>query len=825
MRIPVLVAALILGLLVPMTSVNAQEPTMPPLPTPLPPVPMPDVWPASVRIGLYRVAVTVVDQIATTHVEQVFANDGSIPAEGTYLFPIPEQAAIDEFNMVVDGQQVEGQIMDRHEARVIYDSIVRQQRDPALLEYVGRDLFQASIFPIPPGGQRTIELTYSQVLPMDAGLIHYRYPLRVNPFIGEMSGVRYTTPIGQLAISMNIRSTTPLKAIYSPSHDVAVLREDDFAAQIGYEENNVTPTTDFDLFYSVDAGEIGASLVSHKPAGEDGYFLLLVAPKVEVDPEDVVARDILLVVDTSGSMDGPKIQQARNALQHVLGKLNPDDRFNIINFSTGVHQFERGPQPISQVEAAQRFVAGLEAVGGTDINRVLLETLAQVDPERPTVVIFLTDGLPTEGEVNVPRILDNVRQNTKDNVQIFAFGVGDDVNTLLLDSISRENSGTSAYVRPNQAIDEVVSAFYAEVATPVLSNLAFDFGKLHAEDVYPYPLPDLFAGSQLVLTGRYRTGGPVQIGLTGMVNGQPKAFMFDDLTLRTEKGEPYIARLWATRKIGHLLNEIRLHGQNRELVDEIVSLATRHGIATPFTSFFVPEPEQPVAAPPWDQGMGGAAPLPTMSPAPGRVEEVLKQVEASAKALMEMPSAPATGASAVQESIARRALSAADTLAATGEGTQGLRHALDKAFAHQAGLWVDTTYRDVLPKQELAFGSEAYFDFLVEHPEWSPYLAVSSSLIVVLDGTAYVITDSGEPSSQVPAVDTASVPDETAALTPELPATLETVTVTPSPEAVVIQPTQPSSAGQAPFCSAPAFGVGLLLLPAVLLRRRTGPSS
>jgi Ca-activated chloride channel family protein len=776
-----------------------------------------------VRVSLYRVEVTIVDQIATTHVEQVFANDGPVPAEGTYLFPIPEQAAIDEFNMIVDGQKVEGQIMGKQEARAIYDSIVRRQRDPALLEYVGHDLFQARVFPIPPGGQRTIELTYSQVLPMDGSLIHYHYPLRFNPFVGETAGVRFAAPIGQLAIGMDIRSTAPLKAIYSPSHDVVVAREGDYAARVGYEENNVTPTTDFDLFYSVDEDEVGASLVSYKPASEDGYFLLLVAPSVEVDPSDVVARDILLVLDTSGSMDGPKLQQARDALLYVLEKLNPQDRFNIISFSTGVRQFERGPQPVSQLEAARRFVAELEAVGGTDINRALLESLAQVDPERPTVVIFLTDGLPTEGEVDARRIVENVRQNARENVQIFTFGVGDDVNTLLLDSISQDNGGASAYVRPHQAIDEVVSGFYADVATPVLSNLALDFGPVFVEDLYPYPLPDLFAGSQLVLAGRYRTGGPARIELTGTVNGQPKAFVFDDLTFRTEGGEAYVGRLWATRKIGYLLNQIRLRGQDRELVDEIVSLAMRHGIATPFTSFFVPEPDQPMV---WDQGLGGAAPMPTMSPAPGQVVEVEKQVEAAAEALMEMPQAPASGAGAVQESMARRALSSADTLAATGEGTQGLRHALDKAFAYQAGLWVDVTYRDSLPRRELAFGSEAYFELLAAHPDWAPYLAVGPNLIVVLEGTAYVITDSGEPISQAPDTPTAMASAPSATVYPtEQPAALATIAATPAPEPVAVQQPQPSAAGQTPFCTAPAFGVGLLLVPAVLLRRRLSDDS
>lgn len=774
--------------------------------TPLPPAPpipteavVPFPGPGVVYITRYVVTASVEDQLATTRVEQTFFNASSQPVEATYFFPIPEQAAISEFNMVVDGQTVEGQIMRQEQARAIYEDIVRQQRDPALLEYVGRDLFQARIFPIPPGGNRTIQLSYSQVLPREGGLTRYRFPLRAQPLLVEGGGPRFVNPIQQLAISVSLRSTTPLKAIYSSTYPVSVARASDYQALVGYEGSNVIPSSDFDLYWSVDEGEVGVSLLSYQPAGEDGFFLLLAAPQVTLDPAQVVSRDLLLVLDTSGSMQGEKIEQARKALDYVLQRLNPEDRFNVVSFSTGVRQFARGLQPASQAGEASQFVASLQAEGSTDINRALLEALAQVDPERPTVIVFVTDGLPTVGETAPQRIIDNVRQAIGPNVQLFSFGVGYDVDTVLLDTISQENRGASAYVQPGQAIDEVVSTFYQKIATPLLSSLALDMGQAQVEDLYPYPLPDLFAGSQLVVAGRYRQGGPVAVTLRGLVNGQEKRYTFQDLSLRQEGGEPFIARLWATRKIGHLISQVRLRGPSQELVDEIVRLSTTYGIATPYTSFFVPEPAMPV---------DGAGLMPTMAPAPQAVVEVEKQVEAAAaEALSAAPAAPAAGVAAVQDSQAREALRSAD-IAVSGEAESGLRTALAKSFAYQAGLWVDTAYKTDQPRQELAFGSDAYFDLLRERPEWAPYFAVSPNLIVVLDDVAYVVTDQGAPLAGTTA--TPAVIADQATATREQPGQTSQPTDAPP---VVVEPAAPPT-GTTPFCTAPAFAVGMLLLPA-----------
>jgi len=673
---------------------------------PKPPPHLPQVWP-ELTIKYHRVQVAITDQVATTRVDQVFLNEADFPVEGTYIFPLPEEAAISRFDMWVDGQRLEGKVLDRDEARHIYEEIVRERKDPALLEYVGRDAFQARIFPIPPHGERRVQIEYQEVLPMDQGLVRYIYPLNTEKFSAR--------PLEEVSVSVELESVAPLRAIYSPSHPVAVDREHDHYARIGYEARDVKPDTDFALYYSVAQEEVGLSLLSYKSPQGDGFFLLLVAPQVEVEAEEVIAKDVICVLDTSGSMQGQKLDQAKEALRFVLDHLNEGDRFSIVAFSTGVRAYASQLRPASEAPEARKFVDRLEALGGTDIHRALLEALSRADPERPTILIFLTDGLPTEGVTEADAILRTVSDAAPDNVRIFPFGVGDDVNTLLLDRLAEAHRGATGYVRPGQAIDEEVSAFYAKVSTPLLADLELDFGPILVEDIYPYPLPDLFAGTQLVVVGRYRQGGTTEITLSGVVNGEPRRLTYEGIHFQQEGGEAFIARLWATRKIGHLLSQIRLRGESQELVDEVVALSIRYSIITPYTSFLVEEPEAAL----------------TQS---GRREIVRKEAER-----LSMPAAVA-GAEAVDRAQAQGALKVAEAPLAVREAE--VRVVGDRAFMLRQGVWTDTTYDPSRMKpRRVGFGTEEYFQLLAQHPEWGRCFALGQRVIVVLEGQAYEVVE------------------------------------------------------------------------------------
>jgi Ca-activated chloride channel family protein len=747
------------------------------IPKPPPNVPIVDV--PYLTIKYHRVTVTIEDQVATTHVDQVFVNEGRYEVEGTYLFPLPEGATISEFAMWVDGEKLEGQVLERDEARRIYEDIVRRRRDPALLEYVGRDAFQASIYPIPPSGERRIELEYSQVLPMDNGLVEYVYPLNTEKFSPR--------PLEEVTINVTVHSNEPLKAIYSPSHDVDVERRGDHNALVGYEEYDVKPDRDFVLYYTVSPEDVGLNLLSYRPDGKgDGFFLLLAAPKVEVEAQQVIAKDVILVLDVSGSMRGDKIEQAKEALNFVLDNLNDEDRFNIVAFSTSTRAYARDLVPADERGEARGFVDRLQATGSTDINRALLEALSMADKGRPTILVFLTDGLPTVGEVDVDRIIANVGDTAPKNVRIFPFGVGYDVNTTLLDTIAQNHRGASGYVRPEEAIDEKISAFYAKVSTPLLADLEIDFGQIEVDDVYPYPLPDLFAGTQLVVVGRYQNGGDTTLTLRGEVNGEPHTFRYDEVAFHREGGEEFIARLWATRKIGYLLQQIRLHGEEKELVDEIVDLSIRYGIITPYTSFLVEETEMALRE-------------------AGR-SEIAHNLQATASP------APASGQQAVERSAGEKALSGANAPAAPtmpagvgggvtdqyGNVMSPVKYVGDKTFVLTDGVWTDTTFDpDRMQAVPVSFGSDDYFALVTARPEWGRYLALGDHLVVVLDGKAYEVREGEAPPVEAPTAGPTPVEAPAAGPTPvEAPTAGPTPAAEPTPVAEPT-PTPPANVFEA----------------------------
>ena len=663
-------------------------------------------------VKYHRVAVTIQDQVAVTYIDQVFVNDTGRTVEGSYLFPLPEEAAISEFTMWVDGQPISGQILTRDEARRRYDEIVRGRRDPALLEYVGRDLFQASIFPIAPGEERRIELKYAQMLSAESGLVRYVYPLSPEKFSPQ--------PLQDASISVSITSKEPIKAVYCPSHPVAIDRQDDYRVHVGWEARNVKPDKDFVLFYSVSQQALSANLLTYKPRGEDGFFLLLITPQLRVESERAVAKDVILVMDTSGSMEGEKLEQAKDALVYVLQHLNPQDRFNIVQFSTGVHVFAERLRPAAEASEGIDFVRTLGAAGGTNIDGALREALRiaadAVSSERPVTLIFLTDGLPTEGEVEIPAILDNVKRVLQPNTRIFAFGVGDDVNTVLLDNLTRQTRGASVYVRSGERIDEQVSALYAKVSTPVLANVTLEVEGTRVYDLYPYPLPDLFAGSQLAVVGRYYAGGAATFTLRGTVNDQAQTFTYRDLTLRDVGGEDFLPPLWATRKIGYLLNEIRLHGESQELVQQIVNLSIRYGIVTPYTSFLIEEPNRALT----EEGRTAVA------------QDAYRALEAAGPA-------PQSGAAAVEQSIAQSDMEKAMRPGTSANEYAGqVRMVGERAFVLRDGVWTDTTFDPTqMTPIQLVFGSSAFSDFLAQHPEAGRYFALGEHVIVVIDSTAY----------------------------------------------------------------------------------------
>ncbi len=728
------VVFVLLALVWPASLALAQDPVVTVEPEP-PIIIEPPVWRMEgLEIPYQRVDVTIEDQVATTHIEQLFHNPNEWMLEGTYFFPLPPGAAVSQLTMWVNGEPIEAKILEKEEAREIYDEIVRQLRDPALLEYVGTDAIQANVFPIPPKDERLVEIEYTTLLPAENGLIHYRYP--------QTADLYTNAPLGEQSIRVEVTSKEPIRTIYSPSHKVAVSRDGEFKAVVGYEDTSVRPEQDFELFYTISPEAIGLNLLTYKEPGEDGFFLILVTPGIET-ADTVVAKDVLLVLDTSGSMDGEKLAQAQQAANYVVEHLNAGDRFNIVSFNTGTYLYEPELVPAQQPGDFEQFINSLEAVGGTNISEALLEAAALVDRERPATIIFLTDGLATEGINDTLLLLEAVEAQMPGNARVFAFGVGNDVDTMLLDTLAQNHRGATTYVRPDQAIDEAVSGFYAKVGSPVLTDISLDTGDVRASQIYPAQLPDLFAGSQLVLAGRYRDGGAETITLRGSVNGEEQVFRFEDQRFMEEGGQPFIPRLWATRAIGHMMQEIRLHGEDDELVQSIVNLSTRYGIITPYTSFLIEEDD--IFAQLDDSFV--LEETAEMLAAPTRVSGAQAVDRAAMES--EMAAAEAPMEVVVTRVVTETVVEEVEGFAAADESKFQSEplvvNAGGKTFFQRQGILVDSSFDpDAGEPQIIPFASDAYFDLLGEYPESGQYLALAEEVLVVLGGQAYRVTVNGE---------------------------------------------------------------------------------
>ncbi|HUT22863.1 MAG TPA: VIT domain-containing protein, partial [Sumerlaeia bacterium] len=357
------------------------HPPRPPRP-PHPPRP-PRVQPA--QLTSLEVSVEIENQLAQTILDQTFRNPNNRRLEGTYLFPLPANAAVKDLSLYIDGKPVECEVVEAEKARRIYEDIVRRTRDPALLEYVGRDLVKLRIFPIEPHQVRRVRFAYSQVLRRDFGLTEFSYPLVGRGSSGE--------PIGRFSLTGRIASKVPIASIYSPTHEMEFVRKDDRTVKFAFEKENHHPESNLKIYYAVSEKDLGAGLVTYREEGEPGYFLLMIAPRKEAGSDEKIDKDVTFVFDTSGSMSGEKIKQAQRALQFCINSLRQGDRFNIIRFSTETERFAESLVPASEgkIQEALKFVDGFRALGGTALNDALLEALdVSRDPARPHLVVFLT---------------------------------------------------------------------------------------------------------------------------------------------------------------------------------------------------------------------------------------------------------------------------------------------------------------------------------------------------------------------------------------------------------------------------------------------------
>lgn len=748
---------------------------------PFPPRPQPPVIirPEPVQVLTYSITGLEVDaklkgQVADVQVSQTFQNTGTSQIEVSFMFPLPYNGAIDQLTLMVDGKELPGKLMAADKARGIYEEIVRKNRDPALLEWVGTGMFRTNVFPIPAGERRTVTLRYTQLCRMSDGLTDFLFPL---------STAKYTEkPVEKISVRLKIESQEEIRNIYSPAQDIKIEKTGGKYATVIWEAKNTVPTTDFRLFYDVGTKKVVTSLLSYRPEStEDGYFLLLTNPKIERREEKPLPKTVMFVIDKSGSMSGKKMEQVRDALKFVINNLREGDLFNIISYDSRLDMFcpelERFTEETRK--KALEYASGLYAGGGTDINTALVTALNQFqDKKRPNYLFFLTDGCPTVGECNEMKIVENMKNANKIGARIFAFGAGYDLNSRLLDKLVRSTFGQSEYVQPQEDIEERVSMLFRKMEAPVLTCVEMEFiadKKSEAKKndtplvnrVYPSGKIDLFAGEQLVITGRYKYPGKGKLVVKGHIGDKVEKYEFpiNLVEKSSDSSMGFAEKLWALRRIGEILDELDLHGKNQELVDELVMLSIKHGILTPYTSFLADETvalhdkdsnsrivDTNVMALKKSSGYAGVAQR-AMKGSMQRAN-VISPMEAQADAF-EMESvavdaggirsaeAPVTmGRPGTGKFLARDKSEAKKTVSDSKFARNNLRQIGNRSFFMKNGQWIDSSLTETQQVQKpvnVKQFSEAYFELVRKNQEIAPFLTMDEPILLRIGDQAYLI--------------------------------------------------------------------------------------
>jgi Ca-activated chloride channel family protein len=730
----------------------------------------------------HKVTITLEDQVAITHVEQTFRNHTPRDLEATYIFPVPKGASVNKFTMWVDGKKMEGELLEAKHARDVYTSIVRRTQDPGLLEYIGNNVLQLKVYPVPKNGDLKVELSYTSVSNKDSNLVEYIYPLKTDG--------KATATLNEFSITATIKSQHGVQNVYSPTHAISVKRTNDKEVTVNFDRNQGLLDKDFQMFYSTGDKDVGMTVLTHRPIStEPGYFTMLLTPKVEMSKEHEIPRDMVFVLDTSGSMRGVKMEQAKKALKYCLNNLGKNDRFAMMNFATTVNPYRDKllNADTEQIDAARKWVDKLEATGGTAINDALAKALDYRSKEegRSCTIVFFTDGEPTVGETNCDKILKNFAAKNDVNTRVFTFGVGDDVNATFLDRLAEQSRAIPTYVRPAEDIEAKVSGLYSKISHPVLANLKIGASRdIEFSEIYPVDMPDLFHGGQLVVMGRYTGKGPSAVTLTGYVGKEKHEFVYEfTFPDKTNDDHNFVEHLWARRKVGYMLDQIRANGDKKELVDEVIALAKKYGIATPYTSYLiVPDSVVPVAG----RRGGGFKPgeplLPQTPPGLRAPDSAKGPVTVNEFARANQPTAEAAAASrntradldlsrgeGLDDRVAKEKKDAYDQYRALigrkdQNGVQAGKLGVDLSLQMQnlrnqtrldqtavkqvngrncmelGGVWIDEGFNAKLSNVTVKAQSNAYFKLLEKQPNMKEVFKLGNHLVwVTPNGTALII--------------------------------------------------------------------------------------
>lgn len=663
------------------------------------------------------VRVELADRVLRYEIEERFINRGGTVGEADYLFPLPNNAAFQDLKLSINGELVGGETMAADTARRIYENIVRAQRDPALVEWMGHGLLRARIFPLAPGEERRIVVRFQSVAPREGDA------LRVDYFRGAARGPSTVQDAGASSFTFAYRDAPGLGTPYSPTHSLDVASRDGRrVATVRGDARDVT------LLVPVRrASSAAISTLAYAPGNEDGFTLVTVTPP-PVGRSETTPRDVTLVLDASGSMQGRKMEQARAAGRQLLATLGPDDRFRLVDFSNDVRTFsdEFLPATPANLREANRYLDAVEANGGTNIEAGLREALrARTMPGRLPLVLFMTDGEPTVGERRADRLAAIGAEGA--GRRIFTFGLGSDVNVSLLEQLALEGRGSAEFVRPDESVERVVGVVANRLVDPVLTDVRVSVeGGVRLSRLMPGQPADVFADRDLVILARYTGHGPARVIVEGNRRGAPVRWTAPADFPERERRNPFVARLWAAQRAGFLSAAKRQSGSG-EFDEEIKMLGERYGIPTEFTSYLVVEPRLVAVR----NGSGVPAPVGVRA-----VADTRTRVFESAKAASAQRSASS--------------IAALDSLSVAGYGQRAdavgatVRRVGGRTFVLRDSVWTDERFRAGMPATRIKTFGRAYFDLIARLPELEPVFALGNHVIVVGLDRAIALADDGQ---------------------------------------------------------------------------------
>lgn len=698
------------------------------------------------EVRYHHVTVTIDGNHAVTRVEQEFVNPHAVAVEGRYLFPVPPDAMLSSFEAQVAGQRQTVVRQDTAATNAALYAAVAEQRDPSLLQYADWESLAFDLR-IPAGGSRTMTLNYEQVLAPSGGMLRYHYVLSTERYASR--------PLDEVSVTVDVHNAAGLGSLYAPAYPVTTERLGEGHARVTWSAENVTPHEDFELFFGPTEGGFGSGLLTGEREGQ-GHLLFLFAPGDQAEREPALPKDIVFVIDRSGSMQGEKIAQAQNALRFILAQLNPDDRFSIVGFDDQLVLLSESLLDVDRAALADArgFVDRLSADGNTDLEAALqagLSILKRSDEARADaarLVVFLTDGLPTAGITDEVQIASRVAQTNEGvGARLHVFGVGYDVNTHLLDRLAENNGGTVTYVQPDESLELALSEFYGRIANPVLTDVEVTFEGLEVEDGTRYParMPDLFRGSSVLLAARYRAAGAedaVTVRVRGRAGAVQREYVYH-FDRAAAAGHDFVPRLWATRRVGELLDRVRVEGERPALVDEIRELGLGYGLVTPYTTFVIAAQSAGAAS---AENMALYEDQRSLNRASGRTT-IQARVQNQSYQQAERASL-ASGANVVnygERSLAQVAQQQVDL---------SLVRARGRVDGPVDAAWIA---RNVKVDREITFGSEAYFA-LAQDPAARPFLQSGTQVLFSYEGEVIAVRDPEAPEPAPEDVGPAQVP-------------------------------------------------------------------